>query len=191
MESSHLPARIAPLAPPYPPEIADALGRWMPRGSPVPPLGLFRTLLRHPALADRLRPLGGFLLGRGTLPPRDRELVILRTCARTGAEYEWGVHATAFAGAVGLDDAALEATRAAATDDTPAGDRLLFALVDELHDSGGLSDSLWQSLRPRYGDEQLLELLVLVGFYHLISFVIGGTRVEQEPWAARWPAVMG
>jgi len=181
------PFRIAPLEPPYPADVAASLARWMPPGAAVEPLALFRTLARHPALSDRMRPLGAQLLGRGTLPLRDRELVILRTCARNGAEYEWGVHASAFAAAAGIDAAALAATRAAtpgAPLDEP--DLALLAIVDELHDGGTVSDAAWARTDGRFRDEQRLELLVLVGFYHLISFVANGARVEREPWAARF-----
>jgi alkylhydroperoxidase family enzyme len=118
---------------------------------------------------------------------RERELVILRTCARTGAEYEWGVHAAAFAAAAGLDAAALAATRA-----TPPGapltanDLALLAIVDELHDGGTVSDAAWARTAGRFSDVERLELLALVGFYHLIAFVANGARVEPEAWAARW-----
>src|SRR5437762_6510842 len=96
-------SRIAPVEPPYAPPVAEMLSKWMPPGAAVPPLALFRTLVQHPRLSDRMRPLGAALLGSATIAPRDRELVILRTCARVGAEYEWGVHVSAFAAAVGLD----------------------------------------------------------------------------------------
>src|ERR1700690_11919 len=97
--------RLTPLQPPYTPEIAEQLARWMPPGAPIEPLGLFRTLMLHEGLAARMRPLGAGILGKGAkLPPRLREVMIDRTCALTGAEYEWGVHAAAFAAAVGLTD---------------------------------------------------------------------------------------
>jgi 4-carboxymuconolactone decarboxylase len=181
------PFRIAPLAPPYPADVAASLARWMPPGAAVEPLALFRTLARHPALSDRMRPLGALLLGKGSLTARERELAILRTCARTGAEYEWGVHAAAFAAAAGLDAAALDATRARVPG-PPLGaeDLALVGIVDELHDSGTVSDGAWQRTAARFSDEQRLELLALVGFYHLISFVANGARVEHEPWAVRW-----
>ncbi len=181
------PYRIAPLTPPYPPDVAASLRKWMPPGAAVEPLALFRTLQRHPALAERMRPLGAFLLGKSALPLRDRELVILRTCARCGAGYEWGVHATAFRAAAGLDEGAVAATRAA-TPGAPltAADCALLAAVDELHDRGTDSDGGWRALAGRYTDEERLELLVLVGFYHLIAYVANGARVEAEPWAARF-----
>ena len=95
-------ARIRPLEPPYDPETGEMLKRWMPPGAAVEPLALFRTLAVHPDLMSRMRPLGSGILNHGQVPPRDREIVLHRTCARAGAEYEWGVHAVAFAESVGL-----------------------------------------------------------------------------------------
>ena len=85
--------RIAPLDPPYSAPVAAALERIMPAG--VPPLALFRTL----AVNERvfLRVMAGGLLDRGSITLREREIVIDRTCARCGSEYEWGVHVAFFA----------------------------------------------------------------------------------------------
>ena len=82
----------------------------MPPDTGIEPLALFRTLVVHESLAARMRPLGAGILGHGLLEPRDRELMIHRTCARCGAEYEWGVHAAFFGSAVGLSDRQLAAT---------------------------------------------------------------------------------
>ena len=95
--------RIAPLDPPYDPEVPEALAKWMPPGSKVEPLRLFRTLMRSPEISSRLRALGAGILGpRSLIAPRDREILIDRTSALCGCEYEWGVHATAYGEAVGL-----------------------------------------------------------------------------------------
>lgn len=122
-----------------------------------------------------------------SLTLRERELVIRRSCARCGAGYEWGVHAAAFGAAAGLAAAAVAATRAAVPgaplDDA---DRALLAIVDELHDTGTVPDAAWGASAGRFSDAQRLELLALVGFYHLISFVANGARVEPEAWAARF-----
>ena len=91
--------RIAPLEPPYDDATAAALAKWMPPGSPIEPLALFRTLMVHEQLASRMRPLGAGILGsRALVPAPLREVMIHRTCALTGAGYEWGVHVRAFAG---------------------------------------------------------------------------------------------
>ena len=143
--------RIAALKPPFEPELAEMLARWMPPGSDAEPLALFRTLARHQELFSRMRPLGAGILGHGRVGPRDREIVIDRTCARAGAEYEWCVHAVAFGRAVGLTDEQLAATAVGRADD-PAWsveDTLLIRLVDELHETCDVSDELWaRACRP-------------------------------------------
>jgi len=182
--------RITPLGPPYEPEVESMLQKWMPPGSAMEPLVLFRTLVVHDDLAARMRPLGAGILGHGRIEPREREIVIHRTCALEGAEYEWGVHAVAFGKAVGLTDGQLAATVKGNAAD-PAWsepDRLLIRLCDELHDSCTVSDSLWSELAERYREDQLLELVVTVGWYRLVAGVINAARIELEPWAARFPA---
>lgn len=179
--------RIAPLEPPFSPEVEDELGRWMPPGAPVPPLALFRTLATHLPLAQAMWSLGRFLLSkRLALPLREREIVIERTCARCGCAYEWGVHATFFGGRANLSADELAATRAPAGEASAWRGReaLLVRLVDELHDTGTASDPLWRELAAHYAPDALLELLVLCGWYHVISFVGNGARVAPEPWAA-------
>lgn len=66
-------------------------------------------------------------------------------------------------------------------------DRLLIRLVDELHDTCCISDGLWSALAAVYRDDQLLELVIIAGWYRLISYVINALRIELEPWAARFP----
>jgi 4-carboxymuconolactone decarboxylase len=180
--------RIAPAVPPYPPDVDEALRAMMPRAAAIEPLRLFRTLVRNLPLATGMRAVGSHLLGRGrALETRDREIVIARTCARCACEYEWGVHVVAFGPGAGLTPAEIEATVTGAPVWTPR-DAVLVRLVDELHDTGTVSDDLWTGLAAHWNDAQLVELLLLVGWYHAISYVANGARVEAEPWAARFPA---
>lgn len=181
--------RIAPLEPPYAPATAALLARWMPPGSALEPLALFRTLAVHDELAARMRPLGAGILGHGRMPPREREIVILRTCGRAGAEYEWGVHAVAFGKPLGLSDEELAGTVIGQAADAvwSESDRLLIRLVDELHDTCAISAPLWSALAQRYPEDQLLELVITTGWYRLLAGVINAVGIEPEPWAARFP----
>lgn len=180
--------RIAPLEPPYEPDVEEMLRRWMPPGAAMEPLALFRTLAIHGELMSRMRPLGSGILNHGLVAPRDREIVLLRTCARAGAEYEWGVHATAFAEQVGLTDAQLAATAAATADPCwSERDALLIRLADELYDTDTASDELWAALAGSYSDQQLLELIVTAGWYRTLAYVINAARVPLERWAQRFP----
>lgn len=181
--------RIAPLSPPYDPDTAQMLRRWMPPGAEVEPLALFRTLAVHPDLMSRMRPLGAGILGHGRVPARDREIVLHRTCARAGAEYEWGVHAVAFGQAVGLTPEQLAATAGDPGDGANWSDEdaALIALADELHDTATVSDATWARVAARYDEDQLIELVVIAGWYRTLAYVINAARVALEPWAARFP----
>ena len=97
--------RMAPLQPPYPAEVQSHFDQIM-RGAP--PLLLFTTLAAHERAWRKFR--AGSLLDGRLLSLREREIVINRACARTGCEYEWGVHVTAFAGAAGLTRPEITAT---------------------------------------------------------------------------------
>ena len=129
------------------------------------------------------------LLNKGLLPARDREVLIARTTARAGAEYEWGVHAVVFGPEVGLDEAVLGAL-ATASPDHPLFDartRLLVTAADELADDGQLTDGTWGELAAILEPAQLIELVVLCGWYRTLSTVIASVRLPCEPWAARFP----
>ena len=165
------------------------LAKWMPPGAAVEPLKLFRTLARNPQINERMRPLGAGLLGRhSSIDPREREIVIDRTCARCGCEYEWGVHVIFFGQTLGIPEEQLRATvtEPASAERWTERQALLIQFVDELHDTATVSDSLWQELAAHWNDAQIIELLVLVGWYHLISFVANAAHLELEDWAARF-----
>ena len=87
--------RIAPLDPPYEPEVQAQLDDMMPPG--IPPILLFRTFVKNLPMARAMRGWGGYELGRElSLSLRDREIVIDRTCSRCHCEYELGVHVAFF-----------------------------------------------------------------------------------------------
>jgi len=177
--------RVRPTEPPHSAPVAAALARIMPEG--VPPLLLFRTL----AVNERvfLRMMAGGLLDRGSLTLREREIVIDRTCFRCGSEYEWGVHVAFFGPRVGLT---AEETRDLCAEDPAATvfgarERLLLRLCDELHATATVGDALWSELAAVWSSEQLVELVVLAGYYHAIAFATNALRLPLEPFAARFP----
>ena len=184
--------RIAPVeTTPADPELAAELARWMPPGAGVEPLVLFRSLARHPALMQAMRPLGAYILGRRFgLPLRLRELLILRVCARCGCEYEWGVHVAGFGAAAGLDADVVAATVRGGADDPCFApiEQALLAAVDELCAGPALSDATWEALGKHFDDAQRLEILVASGWYRLIATLCNGLALPREAWGARFPA---
>jgi len=177
-------ARIAPAERPYAPDMEETLARLMPPG--VAPLLLFRTVARDPRLFRRF--MAGGLLDKGTLTLREREIAIARTCARCGAEYEWGVHMAFFGARVGFGETEQRATLVADATCWSPREQLIVRLADQLHDSATVEDSLWAELEVEFRGEQLIELIMLAGFYHMVSFLANALRLPPEPFAARFPS---
>ncbi len=179
--------RISPLEPPYAPDVAETLRRMMP--ADVEPLRLFRTVAHNPAVLERFRTIGAYILNFGCVEPLDREVLLHRTCARCGCEYEWGVHAVAFGRPLGMSEEQLRSTVLGGPDDPVWSDRqrLLVRLADELHETATVSESLWTKLSDNWDSAQLIELIATAGFYHLVSFTANAAGVEPEPYAERFP----
>jgi len=181
--------RITPLEPPYADDIATVFTRMTPPSQPNV-LALFRTLAKNPALMQRMMATGGHFLGRdSSVPLRDREIVIDRTCARCGCEYEWGVHVAAFAKAAKLSDAEIRHTVSypADPDAWAPNEAALIAMVDALHETSTLDDATWAALATHYDEAQCIELVMMAGWYHAIAFTCNALRVPLEPWQARLP----
>lgn len=172
----------APRIPPLPPEEQDdqareLLGAASAPGAPAS--NIFATLVRHPGLFRKWLPFGGKLLA-GKLPARDRELMILRTGWRCRSDYEWGQH-TLIGRACGLSDD--EIRRIQDGPDAPGWepfDAALLRVADELHDTGTISDATWAELATRYDEKQLIEIPMVVGHYHLVSFALNALGVRRE-----------
>jgi alkylhydroperoxidase family enzyme len=177
-------SRIAPLQPPYAPEIQGQFDRIM-RGAP--PLLLFRVVAGNARAWEKFR--AGSLLDRGPLSLREREIVIDRTCALTGCEYEWGVHVATFSQAAHLTDEQVGATVLGSADApcwSPA-EQALIAAVDALHASATLDEAEFKALSAHYDDGKIFEIILLCGFYRTVSYLANGLALPLEANAARFP----
>src|SRR3954451_7329087 len=177
-------SRIAPLQPPYAPEIQAQFDRIM-RGAP--PLSLFRVVAGNARAWDKFR--AGSLLDGGPLTLREREIVIDRTCALTRCEYEWGGHVAIFATAAGLTDEQVRATVLGAAD-APCwseSEQALIAAADALHASATWSDAEFRALAAHYDDAKIFEIILLCGFYRTVSYLANGLGLPLEANAARFP----
>lgn len=182
-------SRITPLQEPYPAEVRAAFDRIM--GAGVPPLVLFSTL----ATSERAwRKFGaGSLLEGGPLTLRQRELVIDRVCARSGCEYEWGVHVRVFAQAAGLsrDEVAATLEQPLRAERWSAEEAALLAAVDALHERATLSEAEFAGLRAYFDEAQVLEILMLAGFYRTVAYLANGLDLPLEASAARFSDYRG
>jgi alkylhydroperoxidase family enzyme len=184
-------ARIEPLNPPYAPQAQERLASMMPAG--VPPILLFRTFAKNLPMARAMARWGTYELSKNlSLSMRDREIVINRTCARCGCEYEWGVHIAFFAERVKLAPKQVTSlTHGTALDScwSDDRDRVLIEAVDAMHNTGTLDDLLYARLARVFSEEQILDLTMLCGWYHAISFTANVAGVELEPGAPRFADV--
>jgi len=152
------------------------------------PLNIFGTLGKHPKLLKRFNLLGGFLLNKGQVPARERELVILRVGANARAEYEFGQH-TVIGRDCGLtDDEIVALTREPDAHPWSDADRALIALADDLHADDCVTEATWSALATRWDDAQLVELLIVAGFYRLVSGFLNSTGVQLDDGIPGFPA---
>ncbi|HEX8366434.1 MAG TPA: carboxymuconolactone decarboxylase family protein [Allosphingosinicella sp.] len=179
-------SRIGLLKEPYPEWFAAAMARIMPQGAP--PLKLFRAIGTSRRAWDKFA--AGSLLDKGPLPLREREIVILRTCARCGCGYEWGVHAALFAARAGLTEAQLADTAAAPGNPTlwSNADAALLDGVDALIDRKRLAEPEFAQLSSHFGPDQILEIIQLVAFYTGVSMICGALAIEPEPGTPALPS---
>lgn len=151
------------------------------------PLNIFGALGRHPKLLKRFNLLGGFLLNKGLIPAREREIVILRIGWRAGAQYEFGQH-TLIGRQAGLTDEEIRALTLDPADHSwSTDDRALIDLADELADDDCASDATWASLTDRWSEAELVELLVLAGFYRLVSGFLNSAGVQLDDGVPGFP----
>ena len=154
------------------------------------PLNIFLTLAKNPSLYDAFTKLGTHLLFKGGIPAREREIVILRVGWRSQSEYEFGQH-TVIGQATGLTDAEIARLARPELDDWNDDDAALVRLADELCADDVVTDDTWQELGERWKEPELLELLMLAGFYRLVSGLLNSAGVALEPSTPGWPAGAG
>jgi 4-carboxymuconolactone decarboxylase len=167
------------------PELAEILSHALTHNGA--PLNIFAVLARHPKLLKRFNLLGGFLLNKGLLPARERELVILRIGWNAEAVYEFGQH-TIIGRQVGVTDEEISAlTRARDSHPWSTGDAALIAMSDELSDDDCVSDATWELLAARWSEAELIELLIVAGFYRLVSGFLNSAGVQLDEGVAGFP----
>ena len=112
--------------------------------------------------------------------------MILRTAARFGGRYEWAQH-IGLAEVQGVTPVEVEAVSdGEGAVDTVAWsplERAALRCVDETADDGAVSDGTWDTLAEGLRESELLELLMLIGHYMMLTTVLGSLRIPLEPRA--------
>ncbi|MCV7250940.1 carboxymuconolactone decarboxylase family protein [Mycobacterium hackensackense] len=156
-------------------------------GGALDPLNfdIIGMLARHPEMARVFLGFNGFLLQRGELSGRLRELVILRVAHRHRSAFEWGQHVRlgAAVGVTADDVAALTE----GNDGFSGTDRLVLDATDELIGTGRADWSTWEALVDELGEHAAMELIFIVGTYTLTAMAFGTWGLQPQPGSAALP----
>jgi alkylhydroperoxidase family enzyme len=152
-----------------------------------PTVNIYATVVRHPDLAEAMFHLGRTLRRNG-LPDRHREILILRTGCNCGSAYELAQHYRV-ATEVGMTTGDMARIRLGPeADGWDPFEAMLCRAADELHVGHTIRDETWRALAERYDEQQLIQATALVGYYHLVSFVLNTLGVPLEQGARPFPA---
>ena len=139
------------------------------------------TLAQHEAARQKFNVWANHVMGAtSTLPPREREILILRIGWLCKAEYEWGQHAV-IGRAVGLTDEEIERIKLGA--EAPGWsehDALLIRAADDLRKDAFVSDAVWNGLAKTYNTQQMMDVVFAVGQYNLVSMVLNSFGVQLD-----------
>ncbi len=141
---------------------------------------IFKTLSHHPDLFRRWLVFGNHVLFKSTLPPRERELIILRIGWLCEAEYEWAQHVL-IGKEAGLTAEEIDRIKAGPNArGWSEADKLLLQATDELRKDAFITDATWNGLRQHFDTKQLMDVVFAVGQYNLVSMALNTLGVQLD-----------
>jgi alkylhydroperoxidase family enzyme len=147
-------------------------------------LNIFRVMMHHPDLTRRWTVFAGHVLQKQTLPPRDRELLILRIGWLNQAEYEWAQHVE-IAKRSGISDAEIERVKEGPKAGWNEREAALLRAADDLFEHSVVQDATWAALARSYSTQQLMDIVFTVGQYNLVSWALNSFGVPLDDFLPR------
>ena len=146
--------------------------------------GPFVPLIRSPEVMLRAKAMGDYLRFKSTLGSRLNEMVILITAREWTQQYEWHAH-HALALKAGLDPKIADAI---ATGDRPVGmaedEEIAYDMATEILRQKRVSDRTYGRALQKFGDQGVIDLLGVVGYYNFLAIVMNATRTGMPEGAA-------
>lgn len=141
---------------------------------------ILRTVAHHPKLYKRWRVFANHVLMKSELPPREREILILRTGWNCRSGYEWGQHEVIGRAAGLTDEEMLRITRGPDAQGWDPFEAALLRAADELFSDAFISDATWSALAERYNTQQMMDVVFTVGQYNLVAMALNSLGVQLE-----------
>jgi alkylhydroperoxidase family enzyme len=154
-------------------------------------LNVFATLARHPALLKRWAPLANHLLFKSSLPPRERELVIMRAGWMAGSPYEWGQHVVIARDQCGFTEADFRALAAGSSDPHwPPAEKALLQMAEQLYTAQFIEDDVWDALTAHFSTTQIVDAIFTACNYTTLAMALNVLGVQlDEGWDAPEPSL--
>ena len=154
-------------------------------------LNIFRTLVRAPKALQRFNEWGGYVLSRrNDLPPREREIVILRTGFLCKSGYEWTQH-VGIGKREGLTDDEIVRIKKGAEAGWSAADAALIRASDELHKDQFITDATWKALGAQFTQKQCMDVVFTAGQYTQVSMFLNTFGVQLDAGQTLDPDLKG
>lgn len=149
--------------------------------------GPFIPLLRSPRLMDRLQKVGEYLRFDSVLDPRIAEFVMLVVSRQWTQQFEWAVHQP-LALRAGVKPQTLESLAEGRRPEAMAEDEALaYDFCEELERTRGVSDATFQRAVGRLGEQGLIDLLGVIGYFTALSMVMNVARSPRPEGASAHP----
>jgi 4-carboxymuconolactone decarboxylase len=149
-----------------------------------PVFGPFVPLLRSPELMLTAKSMGDYLRFRSALPSRVRELAVLVVCREWTQQVEWQIHSP-LALQAGLSREVVDAIADGRRPETLASDeQVAYDLSIEILRNHRVSDDTYRKAVAAFGEQGVVDLLGLNGYYALLAVVMNAARTPAPPTAA-------
>ena len=148
---------------------------------------IFLTMARHPKMMKKWQPFVEYILEESTLPARERELLILRIGWLCRSEYEFGQH-TRIGEKAGLSfEEIINITKGSEAPGWDLFEAALLRAVDDLHAEAFISEATWDTLSQKYTEKQMIDVIMTVGAYQLVSMFLNTAGVQRDPKVVGFP----
>jgi len=161
-----------------PPEVKEIFQKIEDNGAKI--LNLYKVAAHSPKVFLNLIRLGNSIIGRTELPPRLREIVILRVARLTGSEYEWAQHAPV-ALQVGVSQKQLDAMSGWKNSaEFNNQERAILQYTDEVAQNVKVIDQTFNALKNFFSEQTIVELTMTIGYYEMVARLLVPLQVELD-----------